>query len=72
MLDVYEWDYKNKVWKAFLTDDIQIEFSMLNPYYRLQMKLLDMNKPTYYVSFKVFKYTLIIYRHLIDGEFLSF
>lgn len=52
---MYEYDYKNKIWKPFLTDDIQIEFSMLNPYYRLQMKLQSMNKPTYFVSFKVSK-----------------
>lgn len=68
-IDVFEYDYRTKSWKPFLTDDIQIEFTMLNPYYILQMKMLAMGKPTYMVSFKapdrwgVFKF-IIDYKRL--------
>jgi oligosaccharyltransferase complex subunit beta len=66
-IDIYEYDFETATWKPFLTDDIQIEFTTLNPYYRLQMKM--MNKPTYSVSFKapdrcgVFKF-IIEYRRV--------
>lgn len=53
MFDAWEFDYKTKQWKPYLTDDIQVEYVMLNPYYVVQMKLLSSVKPTYYVSFKV-------------------
>jgi len=52
MVDIYEYDYKLNSWKPYLTDDLQIELVMLNPYYRLQLKHLSNNKPTYYVNFK--------------------
>lgn len=69
MLDIYEYNQKTQTWKPFLTDDLQVELVMLNPYYRQQMKLLSNNKPTYYLSFKapdkwgVFKF-IIDYKRL--------
>jgi oligosaccharyltransferase complex subunit beta len=69
MLDIYEFDSKTNQWKPFLTDDLQMEFTMMNPYYRLQMKLLSSSKPTYYISFRapdkfgVFKF-IIDYKRL--------
>lgn len=51
-IDIYEYDYKNDLWKPYITDDLQIEFIMMNPYYINQLKLIDLNKPTYTVSFK--------------------
>ena len=69
MLDIYEYDSKNNLWKPFLTDDLQVELVMLNPYVRTQLKLLSNNKPTYYLSFKapdmwgVFKF-IIDYKRL--------
>jgi oligosaccharyltransferase complex subunit beta len=51
MLDIYEFDSKNNLWKPFLSDDLQVELVMLNPYIRTQLKLLSNNKPTYTLSF---------------------
>lgn len=53
MVDIYEYNYKTNQWKPFLSDDLQVEYSMMEPFYRLQLKLLSSSKPTYYVSFKV-------------------
>ena len=51
MLDIYEFDSKNNLWKPFLSDDLQVELVMLNPYIRTQLKLISNNKPTYTLSF---------------------
>jgi hypothetical protein len=56
MIDIYEYDYKSQTWKPYLTDDIQLEFTMMNPYYIQQMKMIATNKPTYYNIFKVNSY----------------
>ena len=56
MVDIYEFDYKLNQWKPYLTDDLQVEFVMMNPYVRQQMKMLSPSKPTYHISFKVFFY----------------
>jgi len=53
MIDILEFEPKTNTWKPYLTDDLQIEYTMLNPAYRLQLKHLANNKPTYYVTFKV-------------------
>ena len=53
-VDIYEYDYKANNWKPYLTDDLQIEYTMMDPFYRLQLKMVSLGKPTYYVSFKVF------------------
>ena len=66
MLDIYEYDYKNDSWKPYLTDDLQVELVMLNPYIRSQLKHLSSHKPTYYLNLKVFT---ILCRHLKNGEF---
>jgi oligosaccharyltransferase complex subunit beta len=69
MIDIYEYDYKSQTWKPYLTDDIQLEFTMMNPYYIQQMKMISSNKPTYYNSFRapdkfgVFKF-IIDYKRL--------
>ncbi len=63
-IDIYEFDSKNNSWKPFLTDDLQVELVMLNPYVRTQLKLLSNSKPTYTLSFKapdkhgVFKFVI--------------
>lgn len=53
MIDIYEYDYVDHLWKPYLTDDLQIVFSLMEPFYRVQMKLLSSEKPTYYTSLKV-------------------
>ena len=53
MIDIYEFDSKSNSWKPYLTDDLQLEFVMMNPYYIQQMKMVSPNKPTYYVTFRV-------------------
>ena len=60
MVDIYEWDYKTTQWKPYLTDDLQVEFVMMNPYVRQQMKILSPSKPTYHISFKVIFYFFLI------------
>ena len=68
-IDIYEYDYKTDSFKPYVTDDIQIEYVMMNPYYINQLKMLAMNKPTYYVQFKapekfgVFKF-IVDYKRL--------
>ena len=53
MVDIFEYDAKTNTWKPYLTDDIQLEFVMMNPYYIQQMKMLSPHKPTYYATFRV-------------------
>lgn len=75
-IDIYEYDYNTNAWKPFITDDLQLEYVMMNPYYINQMRLLSPNKPTYYVSFKapekfgVFKF-IIDYKRLGYSYILS-
>lgn len=69
MVDIWEYDNKTNNWKPYLSDDIQLEFVMMNPYYINQMKLLSSDKPTYFVSFRapekfgVFKF-IVDYKRL--------
>lgn len=53
MVDIYEYDSKINQWKPYLTDDLQVEFVMMNPYVRQQLKMLSPSKPTYHISFRV-------------------
>ncbi len=53
MVDIFEYDSKTNQWKPYLTDDLQVEFVMMNPYVRQQMKMLSPTKPTYHISFRV-------------------
>lgn len=66
MVDIYEYDFVSDSWKPYLTDDLQIEYSMMDPFYRLQLKMLSMGSPTYMSTFKVRFYN---FRHLTNGEF---
>lgn len=58
MVDIFEYDFKTDSWKPYLTDDLQIEYTMMDPFYRLQLKMLKLGEPTYYTSFKV-RYIII-------------
>lgn len=63
MVDIYEYDFKTDSWKPYLTDDLQIEYTMMDPFYRLQLRMLKLGQPTYYTNFKVrnqFKIILIL------------
>lgn len=53
LVDIFEYDFKTNSWKPYLTDDLQIEYTMMEPFYRLQLRMLTLGKPTYYTSFKV-------------------
>lgn len=70
MVDIFEYDYKTDSWKPYLTDDLQIEYTMMSPFYRLQLKMLSMGKPTYYTSFKV-RYFNIFFRIIFIIYFLK-
>ena len=61
MVDIYEYDSKSNQWKPYLTDDLQVEFVMMNPYVRQQMKMLSPTKPTYHISFRVFNLLLFYF-----------
>lgn len=52
-IDILEYDYLSNSWKPYHTDDLQIEFTMMDPFYRLQLKILTINQPTYTVSFRL-------------------
>ena len=66
-IDILEYDYKTNSWKNYDSDDVQLSFIMMNPYYINQMKRLY-NKPTYYVKFRapekhgVFKFIVDYHR----------
>jgi len=68
MIDIYEYDYKTESWKPYLTDDLQLEFVMMNPYYISQMRFVSTSKPTYYNSFMVSYYNFT-FRLLKNLEF---
>lgn len=61
MVDIYEFDYKLNQWKPYLTDDLQVEFVMMNPYVRQQMKMLNPTTPTYHISFRVNFFLIFIF-----------
>ena len=66
-IDILEYDYITDTWKNYDSDDIQLSFIMMNPYYINQMKRLY-GKPTYYAKFRapekhgVFKFIVDYHR----------
>ena len=50
-IDILEYDYKTDTWKNYESDDVQLTFLIMNPYYINQMKRI-LGKPTYYVKFR--------------------
>ena len=66
-IDILEYDYKTNSWKNYESDDIQLSFIMMNPYYINQLRRLH-NKPTYYAKFRapekhgVFKFIVDYHR----------
>ena len=48
-VDINEWDNLKKKWVAYKTSDIQLEFFMLDPYYRINLQ--HNGNGTYYTSF---------------------
>ena len=67
-VDIYEYDNKNNMWKNYVTDDMQLSFEMMNPYYINKMSRLSNDKPTYFVKFRapdkhgVFKFIIDYHR----------
>lgn len=49
--EIYEWDYMNSKWVAYIADDILLEFVMLDPYYRIPLK--QQQGALYSVEFRV-------------------
>ena len=66
-IDILEYDYKTNTWKNYESDDIQLSFIMMNPYYINQLKKIY-GKPTYYAKFRapekhgVFKFIVDYHR----------
>ena len=66
-IDILEYDYKTDSWKNYESDDVQLSFIMMNPYYINQMRRFY-NKPTYYAKFRapekhgVFKFIVDYHR----------
>ena len=66
-IDIFEYDYKTNTWKNYESDDVQLSFIMMNPYYINQMRR-QYNKPTYYAKFRapekhgVFKFIVDYHR----------
>jgi oligosaccharyltransferase complex subunit beta len=51
-VNLLEWDKKNKEWIAFNDANAQLEFVMLDPYYRISLIQQEYKKPTYIAKFK--------------------
>lgn len=46
-MDFYQWDKNTGKWIAFDNADAQLEFVMLDPYYRIPLVQQQIGKPTY-------------------------
>jgi oligosaccharyltransferase complex subunit beta len=75
-IDILEYDYKTDTWKNYESDDVQLSFLMMNPYYINQMKRIY-GKPTYYAKFRapekhgVFKFIVDYHRTGYSNIFSS-
>lgn len=52
-IDILEFDIKNMKWKPYVANDIQMEYVMMNPYYRLQLYPVSPGSKTYLTTFHV-------------------
>jgi oligosaccharyltransferase complex subunit beta len=50
-VDLFEWDRKTGKWVSFNNADAQLEFQMLDPFYRVSLVQVGQGKPTYKASF---------------------
>lgn len=50
-IELYEWEKNIGKWIAFNDADIQLEFKMLDPYYRIPLTQVEKNEPNYSVTF---------------------
>ncbi len=50
-IDIYEYNPYNKNWEPYNSNDIQVEYVMMNPYYIGNLKKYYSSKPTYYTKF---------------------
>ena len=51
-VDLFEWDKKNAKWVAYNNAEAQLEFQMLDPYYRIPLVQVAQGKPTYKATLK--------------------
>lgn len=50
-IDLFEWSKKEGKWRAFDNADAQIEFAMIDPYYRVPLIQVKKGEPTYKTAF---------------------
>lgn len=62
-IDIYE--KKNGNWIPFVADDVQFQFTMLDPYYQDALVQKDKNSPTYYYQLKT-PWRLGIFKFVVD------
>ncbi len=51
-VDFYEWDKRTGKWMAYDNAAAQLEFVMLDPYYRIPLTQVSRGRPTYTAQFK--------------------
>lgn len=51
-IDLYQWDKKLGQWSSFDYADPQLEFVMIDPYYRIPLPQEKIGKPTYKATFR--------------------
>jgi len=51
-VDLYQWNKKLSTWTAFDDADAQLEFVMLDPYFRIPLTQKEKGKPTYQANLK--------------------
>ena len=62
-IDIYE--KKQGEWVPFVADDIQFQFTMLDPYYQVPLKQVDKKKATYTYGLKT-PWRLGIFKFVVD------
>ena len=68
-VDIYQ---KSKgEWIPFVADDMQFQFTMLDPYYQVAMEQPDKTKPTFYYQLKT-PWRLGIFKFMIDYKRYGF
>ncbi len=51
-VDLHQWDKKTGTWGTFDDADAQLEFVMIDPYYRIPLVQQEKGKPTYSATFQ--------------------
>lgn len=65
------WEKKNGQWVPFVADDVQFQFTMMDPYYQVALEQKDTNSATYMYQLKT-PWRLGIFKFIIDFKRYGF